>query len=155
MNHSESENTLREAGSLVGKIVYNDTNVFRRLRISDVDDDLVAVCAHSFEQQNKREIERLVNLDHQASMKLKQVRKQEADEMVEVHKLLVCGVSPLIIFLPCFFDSDVFRCRLNTCVATSPALAEGRPNIGGSRSQEVCSNRTNIMTRASPNTVHT
>ena len=89
MLDSEFE-TSRNAvkADLVGKIVYDDKNVFRRLRINDVNNDFVAACARSFEQANEADIKLLIDLAQQASKKANEILEQEeiTDKVGDVNK---------------------------------------------------------------------
>jgi len=67
---------------LVGKIVYNDLAVFRRLRVERVSTDLVMACAASFNAENKEEIKLLKELVERASMKT-----PEALELEEINDM--------------------------------------------------------------------
>lgn len=129
LNHLDDSKveTSRKAlkAELIGKIVYDDSNVFRRMRIDDVNNDLVAACASDFERVNRADIQLLVDLDHQASKKDNEVLEQEevADkardpdkeersgnhglaEETKMYKPLVCDIVPLIFFL-LFFDFNI------------------------------------------------
>ena len=63
--------TSRDAikSDLVGKIVYDDPTVFRRLRIDQVDKDFVTACAASFNVVNAKDIKFLIKLEEKTSKK--------------------------------------------------------------------------------------
>ena len=73
---------------LNGRIVYDDNNVFRRLRIDDVDNDFVAACVGSFKQDNEADINLLADLAQQASKKTNEDLEQEeiADKAGDVDR---------------------------------------------------------------------
>ena len=54
---------------LAGKIVYDDSSVFRRLRVNEVDDDLVATCESTLNFLYESDISLLRELAEQASRK--------------------------------------------------------------------------------------
>ena len=62
---------------LRGRIVYNESHVFRRLRLGDVNNDFVAACAGSFVQDNGADINLLVDLAKGASRKTNEDLEQE------------------------------------------------------------------------------
>ena len=73
LNHLVESNvgSSREAINvdLAGKIVYDDSSVFRRLRVNEVDDDLVATCESTFNFLYESDISLLRELTEQASRK--------------------------------------------------------------------------------------
>ena len=74
---SEVETSCSAVAELNGRIVYDDNNVFRRLRIDDVDNDFVAACVESFKQDNEAHINLLADLAQQASKKTNEDLEQE------------------------------------------------------------------------------
>ena len=87
---------------LNGKIVYDDNNVFRRLRIDDVDNDFVAACVGSFEQDNKAEIKLLEDLAQQGSKKTNEDLEQEGYQLT----IPELGSDPTVLVLD---DSETQR----------------------------------------------
>jgi len=73
LNHLVESNvgSSREAikGDLASKIVYDDSSVFRRLRVNEVDDDLIATCTSTLKFLYASDISLLKELAEQASRK--------------------------------------------------------------------------------------
>jgi len=70
-----SRNAIK--ADLVGKIVYDESSVFRRLRVDQFDDNFVATCAASFKAANANDINTLKGLAERASQKLPDVLEIE------------------------------------------------------------------------------
>ncbi|KAF8804616.1 hypothetical protein BYT27DRAFT_6693414 [Phlegmacium glaucopus] len=70
-NHLVESNvgSCREDINLASKIVYDDPSVFRRLRVDEVDDDLVATCASTLKFLYASDVSLLKELAEQASRK--------------------------------------------------------------------------------------
>jgi hypothetical protein len=72
---------------LVGKIIYDDAAVFRRLCIERVSTDLVMACAASFKAKNIEDIKLLKDLVDRASKKTPKALELEINDMANnLHK---------------------------------------------------------------------
>jgi hypothetical protein len=65
---------------LLGKVVYDDPAVFKRLRVDQVDKDFVARCLASFKTANSKDIDNLVGLVGKASKKTPDDLEMEENE---------------------------------------------------------------------------
>jgi len=65
---------------LLGKIVYDDPAVFKRLRVDQVDNDFVARCLASFKTAKSGDIKTLVVLVEKASKKTSDDLEKEENE---------------------------------------------------------------------------
>ncbi|KAF8971192.1 hypothetical protein BDZ97DRAFT_1914201 [Flammula alnicola] len=74
-NVGSSRNAIKV--DLVGKIVYDDPAVFRRLRVDEVDNNFVTTCAKSFKPANAEDINLLKALTKQASKKTPELLELE------------------------------------------------------------------------------
>lgn len=156
-----SRDTIK--ADLVQKIVYNDPQVFKHLRIDKVDDNLIKACTRLFEVANKEDIELLVEVAEKASNKdsAELDREEKADKADDSNKgeksgnhgsaeekrmydPLVCNILKFLLFPPLTLCHC--RCACSTTLETSirqPPCAEIF------RRQTVCSNRTSLIHLAS------